>query len=462
LVLATAFTTQSEETALKQLKAVANTQSDAPIFVYNPPGSRIYQGEITTAYVLTGPGGVADPFNPQPRKILFTMFVPSTAPPPNGYPITIFGHGLTRSRSDFIAIINIVSSGQAVIATDAPFHGDRSWCTGSAAFLQSIGVCTNCTDDDACNDPVTQRCNPSTGRCIARISGNRASCDPGVTGGVPGDVYCSGRSPSQGFCLNETGVLVCEGGDFFRDSSNSPVISGWNLLNLTNFFATRDNFRQQVIDLAQLTRVIQAPGFNSLLTPPARIDRNNVNYIGQSLGGILGTLYTSVAPEIHRVVLNVPGASLPRILLTSPAFAPVRAQFLATLAAQNPPILPGSPAFDTFVGVAQWVLDPADPQNQALSLLNGTMLPTDRKVLIQSITGDQVIPNPTTDILIASVNRTTVPASPQADTCRFNPPGCAPDDRHGFLLNSRPGCDTPAAQTQAINYVNNPLPFTCP
>jgi len=469
LVLATAFTTQSEETALKQLKAVANTATNLPIFVYNdPPGSRIYQGAIITAYVLTGPGGVADPLNPQPQKILFTMIVPSAAPPPNGYPITIFGHGLTRARGDFLAIVSLVSNGQAVIATDAPFHGDRSSCTGSAAYLQSIGICTNCTDDDACDVPANERCNPSTGRCIARVPASRASCDPGVTGGVPGDVYCSVPSRRQGFCLNESGVLVCEGGDFLRDSTNTPVISGWNILNLTNFFATRDNFRQQVIDLAQLTRVIQVPtstpnSFNALLNPPGIIDSNTINYIGQSLGGILGTLYTSVAPEVHRVVLNVPGASLPRILLTSPAFARVRAVFLATLAAQNPPILPGSPAFDTFVGVAQWVLDPADPQNQALSLMNGSTLPSDRKVLIQSITRDQVIPNPTTDILIASANR-TLPGNRLTDTCRFDPPDSRlpPPDRHGFLLNFVSSVDTNAAQAQAINYVNNIGPFVCP
>ncbi len=210
---------------------------------------------------------------------------------------------------------------------------------------------------------------------------------------------------------------------------------------------------------------VTTPGsFNSLLTPPVLIDPTSIHYIGQSLGGILGPLYTSVAPEVHRVVLNVPGASLPRILLTSPAFAPVKAVFLQTLAAQIPPILPGTPQFDTFVGVAQWVLDPADPQNQALSLMNSSTLPSDRKVLIQSITKDQVIPNPTTDILIASANRTTVPASKQAQLCRFDPPESRLPlpDRHGFLLNFVSPMDTTQAQTQAINYVNNLGPFFCP
>jgi pimeloyl-ACP methyl ester carboxylesterase len=216
-----------------------------------------------------------------------------------------------------------------------------------------------------------------------------------------------------------------------------------------------------------LSRVIQVPiitpgSFNALLTPPVFIDSTNINYIGQSLGGILGTLYTSVAPEVHRVVLNVPGASLPRILLTSPAFAPVKAVFLQTLAAQIPPILPGTPQFDTFVGVAQWVLDPADPQNQALSLMNASNLPTDRKVLIESITNDQVIPNATTDILIASANRANLPPSKLANTCRYISPGCQDGDRHGFLLNFLSGCDTPLVQTQAFNYVKNIGPFSCP
>src|SRR5260370_27869817 len=54
LLLATAFTTQSEETALKQFKAAATTATNLPIFVYNhPPGTSTYQRDITTACPLT-------------------------------------------------------------------------------------------------------------------------------------------------------------------------------------------------------------------------------------------------------------------------------------------------------------------------------------------------------------------------------------------------------------------------
>jgi len=96
--------------------------------------------------------------------------------------------------------------------------------------------------------------------------------------------------------------------------------------------------------------------------------------------------------------------------------------------------------------------------------MNGSAVPNDRKVLIQSITKDQVIPNPTTDILIDSANRANLPASKLANTCRFDPPDSRlpPPDRHGFLLNFVSSVDTNAAQAQAINYVNNIGPFVCP
>src|SRR5262249_30861742 len=160
----------------------------------------------------------------------------------------------------------------------------------------------------------------------------------------------------QGLCLSDG---FCEGGDFKRpgdlpggfDFTRTPLISGWNILNLTNLFATRDNFRQQVVDLAQLTRVISATGPGSLndglcpVAPCTFLDTSRINYAGQGLGGILGTLYTSVAPDVHNVVLNAPGGDPASILLLSREFTPFRDAFLLTLAGQG--IHPGEIAFDT-------------------------------------------------------------------------------------------------------------------
>jgi hypothetical protein len=234
-------------------------------------------------------------------------------------------------------------------------------------------------------------------------------------------------------------------------------------LNLTNLFATRDDFRQQVIDLSQLTRAIAATGTGSLhdrLSPTKTLDPTRINYSGQSLGGILGTLYTSVAPDVHNVVLNVPGADPGNILLTSPAFTPQRTAFLATLAGQG--ITQGSIAFDTFIGIAKWILDPADPQNMAFSVLHGANVPVDRKALVQYITQDQVIPNPTTVELLNAGNRMGV--SGPFDICLFNPSTTTlpPASRHGFLLNFFDQPTTVTAQNQLASYLVSGTLTGCP
>ncbi len=480
LVLATVFRTQSEATTLRQLRAISTPVN--PLFLQPSatPPTTTFEGEIVVPNLLTGPGGVFNPASPRAETVRFVLFVSTTNPPPaGGWPVTIFGHGLTRSRLDSILIgpsFVTATQPQALIAIDTVWHGDRATCVGSAAFLMSgAGPCPaipNATDDSACAMPNTQMCckdatcplfASSAGRCVARPGTARLNCDPVSTGGQPGDFYCN--SHNQGRCIATD--LMCEGGSFntTTDGTNDPCVSGQNILNLTNLFATRDNFRQDVIDLAQLSRVIQAtgPGSLNVLLGAQALDPTHINYVGQSLGGILGGLYTQVAPEIQNVVLNVPGADLPTILLTSPAFAAAANQFLATLAAQNPPITPGTPAFDDFIGISKWILDPADPINAGFGVLNGPNAPASRKALIQYITQDQVVPNPTTLELINAANQ-TLPSGRLIDVCQYNPsltqlPLAA---RHGFLLNNVSPPVTSRAQMQAHDYVTNPATYTCP
>jgi hypothetical protein len=486
LALAWAFTTQSEVTTLQQLRLVPQAlpaPTANPLFMQEVSSfcsgfthvSHCVVGEITVAVLLTGPGGVFNPDAPSIRKIPFLLTLPSVPAPPASYPITIFGHGLSGARTNMLAIADrLAQGGQATIATDVVWHGERSSCTGSRAVLGAAP-----SDDYACADPTTQACDAASGRCILknRSSGSLTAC---TFGNPLSDQVC--LNVGQGFCFSDN---KCEGGDYLRDSMTTvPRISGWNILNLTNLFATRDNFRQQVVDLSQLTRVLEGGGsgnFNAQLAsviavPGTSIDATRINYAGQSLGGILGTLYTSVAPDVHNVVLNVPGADPGSILLLSPSFSAQRTAFLRTLAGQG--IAPGSIAFDTFIGIAKWILDPADPQNMAFSVMNGvvgTARPADRKALVQYITLDEVIPNVTTTELISAGNRTGIGAA-QLDTFLFNPstvaypPSCSPQgvcdptipSRHGFLLRSPDAPTIQTAQCQVANYVDTGAIGTCP
>lgn len=478
LALAFTFTTQSEGSILDSLTQVpkkAPGLPEGPVFVRDATAQykaianaghipvdgigTLLVGAFLTPVLITGPGGTFDPTKPAVQRVDFTMSVPATPAPAGGYPTTIFGHGFTRSRNDFLAIANaLAQAGQVTIASDVVFHGDRTSCTGSQAATKTT------TDDAACADPTNQRCNgdPLFGLCVARDDGTRNACAPGPSG----DAFCA--SNGQGRCADD---LKCQAADLLRDATGRPVVSGWNMFSLTNFFATRDNFRQQVIDLSQLVRVIKSPGNTGLAAQASvALDGGKIGYVGQSLGGILGTLFNAVSPDTTHVVLNVPGGALPQIILTAPSFAEQKAALLGTLAAQG--IKPGTPAFDQFLGIIQWILDPADPANLAYRLthgvdVGGTMTPNaNRKAFVQFIEGDQTVPNISNFALVrAAANASYAPMAPPGFGCTpplfcyefteardgFDTTSVPSSTRHGFLL--APTALTAKAQTQVAGFL---------
>ncbi|MBI3184322.1 MAG: hypothetical protein HYZ28_19485 [Myxococcales bacterium] len=463
VALTWAFTTQSAASVLKQLHALPQTINlpTAPAYLADvttptKAGSpfpttnigKVYVGTFTALFLLNGPGGtISTPPPAVTRRVPFMLTLPSAAAPSGGYPVAIWGHGLGSHHKTMLGMADaLAAAGHALIAADVVFHGERSICHGAAAVLG-----TGATDDNACANPTTQKCDVATGRCVGRTAMGMV-CNP--TGTPPGDLACAAMG--EGACVSDgAGGYACEGGDFLRNAQGAPVISGWNFLNTANLFATRDNFRQQVVDLAQLTRVIagtSGTGLSALLVADGQgaLDATQVDYAGQSLGGILGTLFTAASPTIRRSTLNVPGGDPAGILLTAPAFAAQRQAFIGTLAAQG--ITEGTPAFDNFIGIARWILDPADPRNAGYETSNGSTVPANRKVFIQYIDTDLVVPNATTDALIGAANRAST--AKLAATHKFTTPlaDLALADRHGFLINFKNPTVTGLAQQQVVTF----------
>jgi len=407
LALAFAYTTQSSFSVLEDLReapsvaglpTAAPATPDATLTAAIGGQANVWTGRMVTANLLAGMAGPFDPTGAgMPESIPFLVSVPTGAAPAGGWPVTIFGHGLTGSRYAALRMAPaLAAAGQVMIAIDTTHHGDRTDCRSPPVPACAVGTCN------------------ANGRCE-------------VSPGVPGA--------------------------YVPKSASDPtaLVSGWNFIEASNLFATRDRFRQQVVDLAQVVRVLQATGPGSLQASlGVTLAADQVSYVGQSLGGMLGTLFTAASPEVDHAVLNVPGGSVADILLTSPAFA-TQAQGLKTLLAANG-MPQGSPGFDNFINIARWIMDPADPINAAYQLLNGPQVPAGRGVLLQYITEDQVIPNPTTVMLIDAANR----GDDQLLVRLFDPPLADRPlpARHGFLLD--PASDpatTATAQTQAANFV---------
>jgi hypothetical protein len=482
IALAWAFTTQSTVSTLQRLHAIpsvlpAVAVPNTPTYLFDITSNirpimaaqgldstnvgKVFQGQIVVPFALTGPSGT---LNPDPTKfrfdrVPFTLVIPATAAPTNGYPVTIFSHGLRGNRNNMIPMINaLAGAGRATIAIDTVFHGDRSSCAGITA---AAGLSDGATPIDEPNEACavgtcdTNDTSPTYGRCV---STTRDACNPSPTATLPGDITCS--LVNQGRCMPTSADLstgVCEGGSFkINPSSNAPYISGWNLLNLTNLFATRDNFRQHPIDHAQVARVLTADGIDTLLESKGsgKLDGSKIDYIGQSLGGILGPLYTSVSPHVQKAVFNVPGGDLTGVLMTSPAFEQPRMGFLAAL--KDAKIEPGTPEFDQFLGLAKMILDPADPVNYSYHVENGAGIPSGREALIQYIDREQIIPNMSTETLISAANNRAADKKKVASyKFVYTDAELALPLRHGFLLDTRvPATIRDAAQSQAIQFLD--------
>lgn len=324
---------------------------------------RQIEGRLLTTYKITsGSPYTAGGFDP--RKFAFGM--PAFTPPtfdmvPVWFvtgagtssvapaPATIVQHGFgSNKEAGFLMANALAAAGHATVLMDLPFHGSRA--------------------SDLINNMTSAPC---------------------VT-----------QAPETVMCDAQAGT--CTGGcDDVQDPSGTGMLSA-------NLFATRDNFRQAVIDHLVLMRALRVESMAGGVLP--YVDGTNITYVGQSLGGITGGNFAAFAPELSAIVLNVPGGGLVDILLgTVPQInAPLYAALSSTGNCKLVnPANPASgcqdePVFRTFKTIAQWVLDPGDPASNSIGVdeTHGGISPlTSDKVLIQMATPDPVVPNSTTRAL---------------------------------------------------------------
>ncbi len=159
--------------------------------------------------------------------------------------------------------------------------------------------------------------------------------------------------------------------------------SGQLFVNLTNILVTRDNLRQAASDLLTLTRSLAVIDLDGDSLPD--LDAQSVNFVGHSLGGIVGTPFLAIAgsSEIRSGVLAMAGAGVARTIVESPAFGPL---INAGLAAQG--ITQGSTLYAQFVRDAQTIVDAGDPHNFAAAAAAA------HPILLFQVIGGGALPDP--------------------------------------------------------------------
>lgn len=246
-------------------------------------------------------------FNPNPviqstQTIPMLLNVPLTPKPANGYPVVIYGHGITRTRTDAFAVTNaLAAAGFAVIAIDTPLHGIVANSTLGGAGACATGIGQAATE----------------------------------------------RTFSLDFVNNTTGAA---GPDGVADGS------GTHMINLASLLTSRDNLRQGILDLMNLRASI--PNLDITGDGAGDFDDAKVYYAGQSMGGIIGSSFVALEPKLSVALLNVPGGGLARLLEGSQSFGPIIRAGLAASGVTKP-----SAAFDQFMVATQTVVDSGDPIN---------------------------------------------------------------------------------------------------
>jgi pimeloyl-ACP methyl ester carboxylesterase len=241
--------------------------------------------------------------------------------------------------------------------------------------------------------------------------------------------------------------------------------SGTGFINLANLRNARDNVRQSAINLFYLTQLIKGGKMNFFGDAAADISTANPGYLGQSLGGIVGTVYSAIDPNSTTAVLNVPGGRITNLLLNSPGLRP---SVIAGLGLAG--VTEGTDTFTQFFLIAQTVVDDADPMNYIAPGLAGALKPggaNPARILVQEAVGDLVIPNSATRDMVNAASafplfrhvRPVVEALTlltQVDATfsgsgYFQFPGVG----HGILLDPLQGglTNTSRVRVQAINFL---------
>lgn len=289
-------------------------------------------------------------FNPFPVanatvRVPVLMTVPNAASgrtkPASGWPLTIFQHGITRNRTDMLAVAaTLASQGVAVVAIDQPLHGVSPGNSGFASVAAFYVSSSN---------PLTA------------------------------PLYAAGvreRTFDVDYINNATGAPGQDG---------IPDPAGAHTINLASLLTSRDNLRQAVADLFVVAATAPRLDIDGNGTPD--FDSARLSFVGQSLGSIVGTPFIALEPTVNVAVLSVPGAGIARMLDGSATFGP---RIRAGLAAAG--VQAGTLAFDQFMGAAQQAVDSGDPINYGFASAQNA-------ILLHEVVGgdgapsDQVIPN---------------------------------------------------------------------
>jgi pimeloyl-ACP methyl ester carboxylesterase len=230
---------------LQLLQIVPGAVGTIAFGYYESPDYLVHPGEYMPEVGTRTGTPVVQGYN----RISFTLFLPTGAPPPGGWPIAITGHSASGNQHQTSALVASVfaSEGIAAIGINNPGNG----------FGPLSTLTINLTD----------------GRSLT----------------VPAE----GRGIDQ----NGDGVIG------FTEGSAAAPPRAWAIQE-------RDSYRQLTADMMQLVRVMEA-GIDVDGDGSRDLDPNRIYFFGASAGAMFGTMFAALEPAVSAAVLTVPGGLTP-------------------------------------------------------------------------------------------------------------------------------------------------------
>ncbi len=282
------------------------------------------------------------------HEVGFNAIIPETPKPAAGYPVVIFGHGFGDSR----------------------FGGP----TAVAPTLARAGLATIAIN------AVGHGHGPFSTVTFTSRSGKSVTLPTG------------GRSVD----LNNDGII--------------EPMEGCSLI-VPVPYGLRDCFRQTVVDLMQLVRVLKQ-GLDLDGDGSLDLDPNRIYYGSESLGSMYGPIFTAMEPSVRAMAFSVGGGTTTEIARISPAYRSITNDVMRlhqpsllnkgeTYEEEYPlpdqparvVTLPGALAIQEAFEFTEWLGLPGDPVSFATRL-------RPRPALFQMARADRSMPNPASSILI--------------------------------------------------------------
>ncbi|MBM3761496.1 MAG: hypothetical protein FJW36_14755 [Acidobacteria bacterium] len=316
-------------------------------------------------------------------RVAVHAWLPNSPKPAGGWPVKLIGHGLFDSRF----------SGPTLFAS---------------AFIGNSVVMAI--------DAVGHGYGPNSVLRFERTDGGRVDLP---TQGRGRDINNDGRiEPAEG-C-----ILIAPGNPDFINTC----------------------LRETALDYQKLVREIQN-NIDLDGDPVPDLDSNSVQYLGQSLGAMYGTILTAIEPSVDSAVLNVGGGSTTEISRSSTLIKGLLDQYLAAfypqLAGVGDPLLarfapsrnitPNQAAYLEMLDRIAIIEAPAAPASFAPFLKQATLFGNPiKRVLFQYATGDQSIPNNANGQLIRSAFEYELVSVYRHDLARRAVPNL-PENPHAYM-----------------------------